>query len=154
MQYVPITLIIVLTSSLFVALVINPVFAASFMKVEEIAGTDEGRKRKRRNVLIFSGAMILLGVLGLVAGAKWLFNLMLITSVVSILHFFVFRPAALRFQMGTLPRLEEAYDRFVNWALARSGLVFGSTFLLLVFAMVLLGLRQPKIELFPTADPL
>ena len=154
MQYLPITLIIVLTSSLFVALVINPVFAATFMKMEEIAEAREERRRKNRNVLIFAAGMMAIGVFGLVAGAGWLFNLMLITTVISLLHFFVFRPAALRFQNGFLPRLENAYDRFVNWALARPGLVFGGTFVLLIFALVLLGLRQPKVDLFPTADPL
>lgn len=154
MQYLPITLIIVLTSSLFVALVINPVFAATFMKMEEIAEAQEERRRKNRNVLIFAAGMMAIGVFGLVAGASWLFNLMLISTVISLLHFFVFRPAALRFQNGFLPRLENAYDRFVNWALARPGLVFGGTFVLLIFALVLLGLRQPKVDLFPTADPL
>lgn len=154
MQYLPITLIIVLTSSLFVALVINPVFAATFMKMEEIAEAREERRRKNRNVLIFAAGMMAIGVFGLVAGASWLFNLMLISTVISLLHFFVFRPAALRFQNGFLPRLENAYDRFVNWALARPGLVFGGTFVLLIFALVLLGLRQPKVDLFPTADPL
>ena len=34
MKYMPITLIIVLTSSLFVALVINTVFTSRFMKVD------------------------------------------------------------------------------------------------------------------------
>ncbi len=154
MQYLPITLIIVLTSSLFVALVINPVFAATFMKMEEMAGTDEERKRKNRNVLIFAAGMIGVGLLGLVAGAGWLFNLMLIATFVSLLHFFVFRPAALRFQNNALPRLEQFYDRFVNWALKRPGIIFGGTFILLFFAIVLLGIRQPKVDLFPTADPL
>jgi multidrug efflux pump len=37
MQYLPLTLIIVLSSSLFVALVINPVFTSRFMKVDERA---------------------------------------------------------------------------------------------------------------------
>ena len=154
MQYLPITLIIVLSSSLVVALVINPVFAATFMKVEEIAEFETDRKRKRRNVLVFAGGMMGLGLLGLLVGANWLFNLMLITVIVSLLHFFVFRPAALRFQNNALPRLERAYDRFVNWALRRSGLVFSGTFVLLIFALVLLAIRQPKVDLFPTADPL
>lgn len=35
MQYLPLTLIITLSSSLFVALVINPVFASKFMKLED-----------------------------------------------------------------------------------------------------------------------
>ncbi len=36
MQYLPLTVIIVLTSSLFVALVINPVFASIFMKIQQV----------------------------------------------------------------------------------------------------------------------
>ncbi|MEL6658549.1 MAG: efflux RND transporter permease subunit [Bacteroidota bacterium] len=154
MQYLPITLIIVLTSSLVVALVINPVFAATFMKVEEIAENEADRKRKSRNVLVFAAGLAGLGLLGLVVGANWLFNLMLITVVISLIHFFVFRRAALRFQNNFLPRLERGYDRFVNWALSRPGLVFAGTFALLFFAIVLLGIRQPKVDLFPTADPL
>ena len=35
MKYLPLTLIITLSSSLFVGLVINPVIAARFMKVQE-----------------------------------------------------------------------------------------------------------------------
>lgn len=35
MKYLPITLIVTLSSSLFVALVINPVIASKFMKLEE-----------------------------------------------------------------------------------------------------------------------
>jgi len=46
MKYLPITLIITLTSSLFVAMVINPALAAFFMKVKnspDMAGQTEGR---------------------------------------------------------------------------------------------------------------
>lgn len=154
MKYLPITLIIVLTSSLFVALVINPVLSATFMKMEEIASTRTERRRKRRNVLIFAGGMMLLGIIGLIAGAGWLFNLMLIATLVSLLHFFVFRPSALRFQNNFLPRLESAYDHFVSWALQHSALVFGGTFVLLIFSLVLLAIRQPKVDLFPSSDPL
>ena len=50
MQYLPLTLIIVLTSSLLVALVINPVFTATFMKVDKRLEQKSARQRKRRNV--------------------------------------------------------------------------------------------------------
>ncbi|MEM1214859.1 MAG: efflux RND transporter permease subunit [Bacteroidota bacterium] len=154
MRYLPITLIAVLLSSLFVALVINPVLAKTFMKLEERAETPEGAKAKRKNVFIFAGGLLVVGVLGLLLGKQWLFNLMLLTVVISLIHFFVFRPAALRFQDNFLPRLERAYDRFVNWALNWPKSIFGGTILLLVFAIVLLGIRQPQSVLFPSADPL
>ena len=51
MKYLPITLIIVLASSLFVALVINPVLTSRFMKIDQLADTKEERQRKRKNVL-------------------------------------------------------------------------------------------------------
>ena len=47
MKYLPITLMIVLSSSLFVALVINPVLTSFFMKLEET------EKKKRMKSLTF-----------------------------------------------------------------------------------------------------
>ena len=154
MQYLPITLIIVLISSLFVALVINPVFTSRFMKIEEEGATREERRAKRRNILIGAAIMFVLGLLGWLAGANWLRNLMVLTIGASLLHFFVFQPGAIRFQNGALPRLENAYDRFIRWALRRPIIVFISTFLLMIAAIALLAVRAPKVELFPSADPI
>ena len=49
MKYFPLTLIIVLTSSLFVALVINPVFAKRFMEVESNTTDDLNQKQVLKN---------------------------------------------------------------------------------------------------------
>src|SRR5690606_33022345 len=49
MYYLPMTLILVLSSSLLVALVINPVFTSRFMKVDERADDPAIRKRRKRN---------------------------------------------------------------------------------------------------------
>ena len=46
MGYIPTTLIIVLGSSLFVALVINPVFASTFMKKDERKKTNINKQSK------------------------------------------------------------------------------------------------------------
>ena len=58
MKYLPLTLIIVLASSLFVALVINPVLTSKLMKIDERADDVVVRKRKRRNTLI--GVLLML----------------------------------------------------------------------------------------------
>jgi multidrug efflux pump len=55
MKYLPITLIIVLSSSLFVALVINPVLTSILMKVEE-------KKTNRTKLLIVAGAFALASI--------------------------------------------------------------------------------------------
>jgi multidrug efflux pump len=57
MKYLPITLIIVLSSSLFVALVVNPVLTAMYMKVEDL----NKEKPKQKNLVIAG----ILGVMGI-----------------------------------------------------------------------------------------
>lgn len=154
MQYMPITLILVLTSSLFVALVINPVFTASFMKLEETEWNVDTERRTRRNVLIGAAIMLLIALLGWVTGALWLRNLLGMAIIASLVQFFFFRKGAFYFQNSFLPKLEHAYDRFVSWALTRAWLILGITVGLMVISFVAIGIRQPKVELFPSADPL
>lgn len=154
MQYLPITLIIVLTSSLFVALVINPVFTSRFLKIDERAESVSERRRKRRNNLLGAGILLGIGIFGLLTGAFWLFNLMWMSTAIILLNFFVLRPTAFSFQNNFLPRLERVYNRFVTWAIKRAGWVFAGTFVLLILSIGLLQVRAPKVVFFPSADPL
>lgn len=154
MQYFPITLILVLTSSLFVALVINTVFTSRFMKEDERADDLHVRKRKRRNVLIGVGAMVVFAILSHITGVLWMRNLLGIVAIVTLINFFLLRPAAFWFQNQFLPILERGYDHFIKAALKRSGLIFGGTFVLLFAAIALFSVRSPKIIFFPSADPL
>ena len=88
MKYFPITLILVLLSSLIVALVINPVLAKTFMKVDEWAATKKARGRRMRNTLISAAVMMTLGVLvGLLGGVTWFFNLMVIFTIITLILF-------------------------------------------------------------------
>lgn len=154
MQYLPITLIIVLSSSLFVALVINPVFTSRFMKVDEKAEDKAVRRRKRNNILIFSAITALLTVIFWLTGIVWGRNLFAIITGVTLVNYFLLRPAAFGFQNHMLPILEDGYDKFIAAALRIPGLVFGGTFVLLFAAMALLAFRTPKLIFFPNADPL
>ncbi len=155
MGYMPITLIVVLTSSLFVALVVNPVFTSRFMKVDE-KQTPEVRKRKNKNNLIGVGIMFIIAVLAHFAGVQWLRNILGIVIVVTLLNIFFLRAAAFYFQEKLLPLLEYVYDRFIRFALKgiNPTLTFVGTFLLMIFSFALLGIFPPKVELFPTTDPL
>ncbi|MGB3802046.1 MAG: efflux RND transporter permease subunit [Lewinella sp.] len=154
MKYFPITLILVLMSSLIVALVINPVFASSFMQVDKRAETPSGRRRKVRNTLIASGVMLVIGLIGLFAGANWLFNLMVISIITTLVYFFAMRPASFVFQDRFLPWLERKYNAFIGFSLRYSKSIFGGTMLLLVLALALTAWKPPQIEFFPSADPL
>jgi multidrug efflux pump len=156
MKYMPITLIIVLSSSLFVALVINPVFTARFMKVDEKAENATLYKRKRKNVLIAVGVMALIGLLGWVSGATTLRNFMLFAVILSLLNFFLLRPWSFKFQNNVLPRLERFYDGFIRKTLTGAGpfVTFGGTFLALFVVIGLFVSFPPKTEFFPSADPI
>ena len=148
MKYLPITLIIVLGSSLFVALVINPVLAAAFMKVTE---NKPKRKRVIRTSLILLGAGMVLVVIGTIT----LGNLMVAAGLITLLNFFILSPGADRFQNRFLPKLESAYERFLAYALhgRRPVWFFVGTFFLLIFSIVLMAIIPPKVDFFPINEP-
>lgn len=154
MQYLPITLIVVLTSSLFVALVINPVFTSRFMKVDKRSEDKTRRLVRRNNILIGAAVMLILAIIAHFAGILWMRNLLGLVIIISLLNFFLLRPAAFRFQNNFLPKLERGYDRFVQRALRFPKTVFFGTFLLMFLAIGLLVLNAPKRIFFPSADPL
>jgi multidrug efflux pump subunit AcrB len=156
MQYMPITLIVVLTSSLLVALVITPVISATFMKVDEKSDDLAVRKRKRKNVITASIIMAFIGVISYVTGIKSLGHLMGFGIILTLLNFFVFRPLAFSFQEKILPKLERWYDHFIRWALKGKIpiAVFLGTFLLMFAAITLLVIKSPKVIFFPEPDPM
>ncbi len=156
MQYLPITLIIVLSSSLFVALVINPVLTSRFMKVDEKAETKELRQRKTKNILLAALFMVIIGIIAHFAGLEPLRNILGIVTIFSLLNHFILRPASLGFQGRVLPKLERGYNIFINFVLKgwAPGLTLLGTFLLMIIAIGLLVASKPKVEFFPSSDPL
>ncbi|MFK7755433.1 MAG: efflux RND transporter permease subunit [Flavobacteriales bacterium] len=147
MKYLPITLIVVLASSLFVALVINPVFTSVFMKVEE-------KKINKAKASKIALVMIILGVLFSFV-LTWFGTLLLAGAILVLLNAFVFEKGTELFQKGLLPRLENFYEKFLGWALRgwNSALVFWGTFGLLIFSIVLMVVAPPKILFFPENEP-
>ncbi|PHR32405.1 MAG: copper transporter [Fluviicola sp.] len=148
MKYLPITLIIVLGSSLFVALVINPVLAVVFMKVTD-------NKPKKKKVLRNSTVLLGIGVVFVILGSMTLGNFLIIFGLISLLNLFVLYPGTVRFQNGFLPRLDRGYERFLKYALhGRRPLWFLlGTFGMLFFAIFLMVIVPPKVDFFPVNEP-
>lgn len=148
MQYLPITLITVLGSSLFVGLVINPAVAASFMKTEE---TKPNPKSVLKRSAVFAG----LGVLFLLLKLFVIGNLFFIVSLFGIINLYALHPASVAFQNKWLPRLEAKYEQTLQFALrgknARN--FFIGTFGLLFFSFLLMIVFTPKVEFFPENEP-
>ena len=154
-RYMPITLIVVLGSSLFVALVINPVFTSRFMKVDAMAEERSGYVKKRKNVLLGSLFLVLTGVVAHLIGIMWLRNLVGIAAIVALVNFFLLRPMSFSFQNKGLPVLENAYNRFIRFALKSfvPMMFFAGSFVLLFASIGLLMVKTPPVEFFPQPDP-
>ena len=153
MKYFPLTLIIVLTSSLFVALVINPVFAKRFMEVESNTSDDLNQKRALKKLAKRIGIYLIIMLIMYAAGVQWLGNLAVIVIVLTLVNHFLLTPIAAWFQRVVLPWLENNYDDFVRWSLGRPFLMMFVNLGLLILSLVLMVIRQPKVEFFPNADP-
>ena len=154
LKYLPMTLIIVLTSSLFVALVINPVFTSRFMAVDERVEDKAGRQRKVRNVLLGALIMAIIGVVGHFMNILWLRNIMGFAVAIILINFFILRPASFGFQNYGLPLLERAYNKVIRLVLKVPILGFLGTIGLLIGAIALFRTYPPKVIFFPSADPL
>ncbi len=154
MKYMPITLIIVLSSSLFVALVINTVFTSSYMRVHEEVEDKAVKRRKTRNILLGAGIMLILAVVFHFTEVMWARNLLAFTIIISLLNYFLLRPGTFVFQNKVLPWLEDQYDRFIRGALRFPVSVFVGTIFLLFLAIGIFSAFPPKIIFFPDGDPL
>lgn len=148
MFWLPITLMIVLGSSLFVALVINPVLTAAYMKLKE----DPTPLRKLMTITLL---MIALGVMLNFAGMMVIGNLLLIGGLLGLANRFFLSPATRYFQNRLLPALEEAYKKLLAFALKGKNplLFFSGTFVMLVLSGMLLGVFSPKVIFFPINMP-
>lgn len=148
MKYLPITLMIVLGSSLFVALVINPTLTALYMKVQ-------GGSPKKRKSILYALVFVVLGIVFVVLGSVTFGNVLALIGLISLANIFLFFPGTQYFQKKVLPVLERIYKRFLTYALHGKRPVYFiiGTVLLLVMSFVLVGIFQPKVEFFPQNQP-
>jgi multidrug efflux pump len=155
MFFLPITLIIVLSSSLFVALVINPVLTSVYMKVGE---RDVNNRRMLRNSLIFIAVGVFLDAVSISADVAFVMilgNISLVIGISGILNIYVLSPGTKRLQNNILPKLEDYYKQFLGYALngKRPYIFFGGTVFLLISSLMLFVFFPPKVEFFPVNEP-
>ncbi len=151
MKYLPITLIVTLSASLFVALVINPVLTSNFMKIE-----DQSERSSAKRFWRITLGMLSIGILLAVAMPnKTLSSLLIVFAVIRLLYRYVFAPGSERFQNNTLPKLENAYARLVTWVLrgAKPYIIFFGMLVLMVVSMNAYFGSNPKMLFFPENDP-
>lgn len=150
MKYLPITLIIVLSSSLFVALVVNPVLTSLYMKIQDV----DVIKPKKKN-LIVALVFATMAIISYLAGSMTFGNLFMISAVLTVFNVFFLRSAIRWFQNVFLVKLEDLYEKTLQFALKGKNpyFFFAGVNLLLVLSIVLLGIRAPKVLFFPDNQP-
>lgn len=155
MIYFPITLSVVLSSSLFVALVINSMLTSKFMQTEEESLT---KKKLVRWSLILASVGVLLLVAGFVmdiAGFRGIGNLAIFAAFMLWIYKYFLAGAVDYFQFKALKKLEDFYERFLKFAFRgkKAYWFFFGTFGMLVLSFVLVGVAQPDVLFFPENEP-
>ena len=150
MSILPKTLIVVLSSSLFVALIINPPFISEFMKIDDIR-KKANIKKGLKNILI----LIVISIPSYLAKIYFLGNILVTIALIIGLNMIAFRPMARWFQTKFLVWLEKIYTNQLRHALTgKWPLVYlGGTFLLLILSLGFYFGGQPKVTFFPDTDP-
>jgi len=150
MKYLPITLIIVLSSSLFVALVIIPVFSSMFVKHQE-----EDKLPEKKLVYRIIAILLVLGTLFFVLGVNILGSLLFIAAFVSLMNLLFFARIGIWFKTTFLDYLEDVYTRFLTTVLKglRPLYMLLGTVGLLFLTFVFYGIVSPNVVFFPSGDP-
>ena len=155
MIYFPITLSVVLGSSLFVALIINSMLTSDFMKTEEKELT---KKKLIRISAVLAGTGVILLIAGYIldfGGLRAFGNLALLGAILLWAYKYFLSPWVEFFQYRALKKLERLYESTLRFSLRgkNSYLVFFGTLGMLILSFILVGIVQPKVLFFPENEP-
>ncbi len=150
MKHLPITLIIVLSSSLVVALIIIPVFAAQFIKKDD-KDRKPDKKKNKRNIMIITA----LAIISYLVGLNIIGSLLLIVALLITLNLIVLFSVVSWFQNVFLEKMENFYLNLLKKTLKgkKPILILLGTVVLFVMVMIFFGIRKPRVELFPVNEP-
>ncbi len=150
MSYMPLTLIIVLSSSLFVALVIIPVIFTDFYK----KGANLTLPKPKMTFIII-GVLVVVASIFYVFGINWAGTLSLIFAIIGLLNLLFLSRLSMWFQKVALVWLENTYTSFIEFALRGKTPLFllVGTIVLMVLTIQFYFGSNPKIDFFPSSDP-
>ena len=152
MYYLPVTLILTLFASLFVAYIINPVFAVSFMKHEY---DQKDHRYDKRRLLILSGVFGGLALLAYLAGGFTLGNILAFLLLNYLFYQLVLKRAIMGFQNTLWPRILNFYEKTMRVSLQGNNpwyLLVGVT-ILFILSIVVTSITKPPVLFFPDNQP-
>ena len=120
------------------------------MKIEDMT-----KEKPKKGIVRIAGVLAGLSLLFYIVGWNSLGSLSMVAAVFTLINVFLLRKAIRWFQSVFLVKLENNYEATLRFALKGKNpyLIFGGTFGLLVFSIVLLGVSSPKVLFFPDNQP-
>ena len=154
MKYFPITLSVVLGSSLFVAIFFNSVLVSRYMSTED-------KEMTLKQIISISAIVGFVGLLIIIFGGAYraLGSVMVVTVVLLWAYRLFLRSWANGFQNKILPRWERFYERVLRAAFKGKKPIFIAlgTGLLLIIAIIgfvaSMATQRTKVEFFPDNTP-
>ena len=151
MYFLPVTLIISLLASLFVAYIINPVFAVDFMKSHEEESKEHGKiTKKARLQLIVYGLVVLFSYLTKHYAVG---NFTLFLAFFLVLNRLWLYKVIEAWQFKIWPAIVNRYVKLLEWFLRKPWRPLLYVLILFIFSIVLFAVRKPKVVFFPGGDP-
>ena len=151
MFFLPITLIITLLASLFVAYIINPVFAVDFMKPHHEEFKQYGKITRKAWLRL--GLYALIAIICYAGGHIAFGNLMIFFALFMVIHRLFLYKVIENFQTKAWPSFQKGYTNLLVWGLKRPYALLGYTILLFGFSIFLMKVRSPNVVFFPQGDP-
>ena len=149
MGFMPITLIIALSSSLFVALLIIPTLCARFLRLEN-EPTQKLPRMARRVLMVMTVGIFFL--IGLANPLSALVTLMLVIFVFAAYRFLV-RDISRKFQGSWLPNIMESYTKKLETAIDSNKVVLLSSISGLFLTLLVFSWANSGVEFFPEDMP-
>ncbi len=151
MYFIPVTLIISLLASLFVAYIINPVFAVDFMKSHEEEKQQYGKlTRKARLQLILYAVVALIAYVSGNIGAG---NFVVFLAFFLILNRLWLYKVIEAWQFRIWPGIINNYTKLLVWCLRKPWRPVLYVIILFFASIVFFIVRGPKVVFFPGGDP-
>ena len=151
MHYLPVTLIITLFASLFVAYIFNPVFAVSFMQ-HEFDSDEKAEWKTTKKILLglFGLAIVLYATKSFGMGNFVVFSILMVFLYHYVLQFWI-----KSFQENLWPKFMVAYEKQLRWMLYgfRPVWMLGAMIALFIFTIMLTAVVKPTVLFFPNGDP-
>lgn len=155
MKYFPITLSVVLGSSLVVAIFFNSMLVSKYMSIDE---KNIPLKKLILITLVMGGIGLLILLFG--GAVRGIGSVMVVTVILLWLYKYVVKGATLYFQRRMLKWLDNAYERFLRFALRGKKPYFFTAAMAVMFFGVLalyfgwsVETGRTKVEFFPENKP-